>query len=57
MVTAEGVESVEQRDILRRLGVRQQQGYLFARPAPSDAWSFVDGRPVQHMPAATAVPG
>ena len=31
-VVAEGVETVEQRDILRALGCRYGQGYLFARP-------------------------
>jgi EAL domain-containing protein (putative c-di-GMP-specific phosphodiesterase class I) len=34
-VVAEGVETVEQRDTLMRLGCRVMQGYLFARPAPS----------------------
>ena len=31
-VVAEGVETVEQRDILRALGCRYGQGYLFSRP-------------------------
>lgn len=31
-VVAEGVETAEQRDILRALGCRYGQGYLFARP-------------------------
>jgi diguanylate cyclase (GGDEF)-like protein len=56
VVTAEGVETEEQRDILRRLGVRHQQGYLFARPAPREAWSFVDGKAVQCATARTTSP-
>lgn len=31
---AEGVEGEEEADVLRRLGVRYAQGYLFGRPAP-----------------------
>lgn len=31
---AEGVEHPEERDALRKIGVRLVQGYLFARPAP-----------------------
>ena len=39
-VIAEGIESVEQRDVLRDLGVELGQGYLYARPAlrPRVAW-------------------
>ncbi|GEO83928.1 MULTISPECIES: EAL domain-containing protein [Alphaproteobacteria] len=33
-VVAEGVETEEQRDILRQFGVDRGQGYLFARPQP-----------------------
>ena len=35
-VTAEGVETVQQLEMLRGLGCRQAQGYLFARPVPVD---------------------
>jgi EAL domain-containing protein (putative c-di-GMP-specific phosphodiesterase class I) len=35
-VTAEGIETAEQLDELRRLGCEFGQGYLFARPAPFD---------------------
>lgn len=34
-VTAEGVETVEQRDALLALGVDTLQGYLFAQPRPA----------------------
>ena len=34
-VTAEGVERVEERDTLGRMGCEIMQGYLFARPSPS----------------------
>ena len=41
-VVAEGVETVEQRDILRALGCRYGQGYLFSRPLEGDrARAFV----------------
>ncbi len=44
-VVAEGVETVEQRDILRALGCRYGQGYLFARPLDSErARAFVAPR-------------
>jgi EAL domain-containing protein (putative c-di-GMP-specific phosphodiesterase class I) len=33
--TAEGVETIEQRDALRALGCVQMQGYLFSRPVPA----------------------
>lgn len=36
-VVAEGVETAGQRDILLELGCDEMQGYLFARPMPSDA--------------------
>ena len=33
--TAEGVETVEQRDLLRELGCSEMQGYLFSPPKPA----------------------
>ncbi|TWI54789.1 PAS domain S-box-containing protein/diguanylate cyclase (GGDEF)-like protein [Pseudomonas duriflava] len=36
-VLAEGVETQEQLDVMRRLGCQQCQGYLFSRPLPPDA--------------------
>ncbi|WP_454628052.1 bifunctional diguanylate cyclase/phosphodiesterase [Bradyrhizobium cenepequi] len=34
--TAEGVETVEQQEILRELGCSEMQGYLFSAPKPAD---------------------
>jgi len=36
-VVAEGVETDEQLDELKRLGCRRAQGYLLARPMPAEA--------------------
>jgi EAL domain-containing protein (putative c-di-GMP-specific phosphodiesterase class I) len=33
---AEGVETAAQRDVLRRLGCDEVQGFLYARPLPAD---------------------
>ena len=41
-VTAEGVETQVQLDILRSLGCDQFQGYLIARPAPVEAFTELD---------------
>ena len=44
-VVAEGVETVEQRDILRALGCRYGQGYLFSKPLDHErARAFVASR-------------
>ncbi|NTU80527.1 MAG: EAL domain-containing protein [Chloroflexales bacterium] len=41
-VVAEGVESPEQRGLLRDLGCNEAQGFLFARPAPADqVWEAI----------------
>jgi len=37
VTTAEGVETVDQHDILASLGCDQLQGYLFGMPAATDA--------------------
>ena len=54
LVTAEGVESVEQAAILRRLGCQYAQGYLYARPAPARELDHLL-RPAR-SPGAIAVP-
>jgi diguanylate cyclase len=36
-VVAEGVETVEQRDVLRALGCERAQGHLFSRAVPPEA--------------------
>ena len=33
--TAEGVETAQQRDLLRELGCAEMQGYLFSPPKPA----------------------
>jgi EAL domain-containing protein (putative c-di-GMP-specific phosphodiesterase class I) len=39
-VTAEGVETREQFELLRAAGVNQVQGYLFGRPSPVGELNF-----------------
>jgi diguanylate cyclase (GGDEF)-like protein len=41
MVTAEGVETKQQFQLLRSAGVHQVQGYFFARPSPVSELNFV----------------
>ena len=43
-VTAEGVETVEQRDELLRLGCQRAQGFLLAPPMPPEAFSALLAR-------------
>jgi len=35
MTLAEGVETSQQRELLRALGCTEMQGFLFSRPAPA----------------------
>jgi diguanylate cyclase (GGDEF)-like protein/PAS domain S-box-containing protein len=45
VVIAEGVETVEQRDLLERCGCTRFQGYLFSKPLPSaQLHAFLSGR-------------
>ncbi|HEY7827048.1 MAG TPA: EAL domain-containing protein, partial [Candidatus Limnocylindrales bacterium] len=44
-VTAEGIETVEQRDCLRELGCDRGQGYWFARPLPAGELESFLGQP------------
>ena len=37
-VIADGVETIEQRDLLATLGCHNYQGYLFSRPVPVEAF-------------------
>jgi len=54
LVTAEGVESVEQAAILRSRGCQYAQGYLYARPAPAHELDHLL-RPAR-SPGAISVP-
>jgi len=46
-VIAEGVEGWSQLEMLRKLGCRYAQGYLFAEPAPANKCrEFLNGRPL-----------
>jgi EAL domain-containing protein (putative c-di-GMP-specific phosphodiesterase class I) len=38
-VTAEGVETAVQRDLLKVLGCDEMQGYFFSRPVPGEETS------------------
>jgi diguanylate cyclase (GGDEF)-like protein/PAS domain S-box-containing protein len=51
-VTAEGVETAEQRDALRRLGCSDAQGYLFSRPVPASEVMALVGRLDRNGPVA-----
>ena len=47
-VTAEGIETIEQRDCLRELGSDRGQGYYFSRPVPAEQLEAIlnEGRPL-----------
>jgi EAL domain-containing protein (putative c-di-GMP-specific phosphodiesterase class I) len=49
-VVAEGIETVEQYRLLRDLGCRFGQGYLFARPLPADAITELLRLPGRQLP-------
>lgn len=54
-VTAEGIETEAQREVLLELGCRSGQGYHFARPAPIE--DLVLTRPVADGPAVASADG
>jgi EAL domain-containing protein (putative c-di-GMP-specific phosphodiesterase class I) len=49
-VVAEGIETVEQYHLLRQLGCRFGQGYLFARPLTAEAVSRLLRLPGRVLP-------
>jgi EAL domain-containing protein (putative c-di-GMP-specific phosphodiesterase class I) len=64
-VTAEGVETLEQAEALRKMACNTLQGYYFSRPVPavdlpallSRDWLIVEPNIVLHDPGSTAVVG
>jgi len=54
IVVAEGVETKDQLEMLRAMGVRCVQGFLFARPHPVEWWRVTDGLPQQSSMEPTA---
>jgi EAL domain-containing protein (putative c-di-GMP-specific phosphodiesterase class I) len=53
-VVAEGIETREQYRLLRQLGCRFGQGFLFARPLPAEAVTELLRLPGRILPDATA---
>lgn len=53
--TAEGVETIDQLDILREQGCNQIQGYYFSKPVPADEVSRMFGEQILEMPNSNAV--
>lgn len=49
-VVAEGIETVEQYVLLREMGCRYGQGYLFSRPLPAEAMSQLLRLPGRQLP-------
>lgn len=49
-VVAEGIETVEQYTLLREMGCRYGQGYLFSRPLPAEAMTQLLRLPGRRLP-------
>ncbi len=56
-VVAEGAETVEQVEALRRLGCDQAQGYYLARPAPIDELPRIAYSATSELPRPRSTPG
>jgi len=55
-VTAEGVETTEQRDLLRELGANRMQGFLESVALPVEEFEhYLDARPARHGLAAADI--
>lgn len=48
IILAEGVETIEQREIVEQLGIDLIQGYYFARPMPGDEYVWLMRQPSSH---------
>jgi diguanylate cyclase (GGDEF)-like protein/PAS domain S-box-containing protein len=53
-VVAEGVETIEQRDILAAAGCNYAQGYLYAQPLPAEAFDALLAQSPSHEPDRAA---
>ncbi len=56
-VIAEGIETCDQYKLLRQMGCRHGQGYLFARPMPAEAMTELLRLPGRILPDREAPPG
>ncbi len=56
-VVAEGIETSEQGAMLRQLGCRYGQGFLYSRPVPAETVSAMLRLPGRVLPEAADVPG
>jgi EAL domain-containing protein (putative c-di-GMP-specific phosphodiesterase class I) len=54
-VVAEGIETCEQYTLLRELGCRYGQGYLFSRPVPAETISWMLRLPGRILPTVASI--